>query len=197
MLNLSKGSKLNLTKEAPSLKNLLIGLKWGAQQYDGSADFDLDATAFMLSAGEKCLSEDRIVGYVNPDGKDKSGAVSYGGDNRTGGSGADWDETITVSLDTVPSDVEKVSFVCTIYQAKERKQSFGMVSNCIMAGIDADTGKQLFEFDLGEDYSSQTAIVAAEVYKHNGEWKFNAVAAGYDEGLAAICSRYGIEAENG
>ena len=201
MINLSKGSKLNLTKEAPGLKNLKIGLKWGKQQYDGSFDFDLDLTTFMLDANERVKSEDRVVGYMSNNGgkaTDNSQSVVYYGDNTTGSSGDDFDETVEIHLDKVPEDVQKIAFVCTIYEAETRKQKFGMVTNSIITGMDADNGdKAVFEFDLGEDFSSETALIAAEVYKHNGDWKFNSLASGYDGGLVAICKRYGIDAEGG
>lgn len=197
MLNLSKGQKISLTKEAPGLTKMTLGLKWGAQQYDGQSDFDLDATVFMLDANERVASDDRIIGYMNPNKQDKDGSVIYGGDNRTGGSGDEFDENMIIDLTKVPADVEKLALVCTIYEAKTRNQTFGMVSNSMLTAINNDTNQPIFTFDLGEDFSCETAIIAAEVYRHNGEWKFNALSSGYAGGLADICKRYGIDAEGG
>jgi tellurium resistance protein TerD len=151
----------------------------------------------MLNDKEQVTSEDRIVGYMNKDGKDASGSVIYGGDNQTGGGDAEFDETMNIKLNQVPDDVQKIAFVATIYEAQKRKQKFGMVTNSIITGINASTNQPIFNFDLGEDFSNETAIIAAEVYKYNGEWKFNPLASGYDGGLVAICKRYGIDAEGG
>lgn len=196
MIDLQKGAKIDLSKEHPNLNQLKIGLKWGANQYDGP-EADLDVTAFMLDENENVTAVDRIIGYMSSDGHDLADSVQYAGDNREGSSGNDFDEVITVVLDRIPEDVDKISIVASIYEAEQRKQNFGMISNSVIIGINADTEECIFKYDLGEDYSCETALVCAEVYRYNGSWKFNAVGAGYEGGLANICQRYGIETENG
>lgn len=189
-INLTKGQKVDLTKKNPSLKNIMVGLGWDVNAFDSGADFDLDAAAFMLGANGKCPTEKEFVFYGNLE--HTSGAVKHMGDNLTGEGEGD-DEQIEVSLADIPSNVERVAFTVTIYDAEPRRQNFGQVSNSYIRIVDADTGGELIRYDLGEDFSIETAVVVGELYRHNGEWKFNAIGSGFQGGLAALCGHYGIE----
>ena len=188
-VNLSKGGKVDLTKKKPGLKHLIIGLGWDINKYDGGGEFDLDAAAFMLDASGKAASEADFVFYNNP--KHVSGSVVHSGDNITGAGEGD-DEVINVDLSLVPANIEKIDFTVTIFDGAERKQNFGMVSNSYIHIVDADDNEELVNFDLGEDFSGETAVVAGELYRHQGEWKFTAIGQGYDGGLAALCNSYGL-----
>ncbi|MEZ3487450.1 MAG: TerD family protein [Lachnospiraceae bacterium] len=189
-INLSKGQKVDLTKKNPGLKNIMVGLGWDVNAFDSGADFDLDAAAFMLGAGGKCPTEKEFIFYGNLE--HTSGAVKHMGDNLTGEGEGD-DEQIEVSLKDIPSNVERVAFTVTIYDAEPRRQNFGQVSNSYIRIVDADTNSELIRYDLGEDFSIETAVVVGELYRHNGEWKFNAIGSGFQGGLAALCGHYGIE----
>ena len=145
--------------------------------------------AFLLGANGKVANDSNFVFYSNP--ADPSGAVRYGGDNRTGAGEGD-DETIFVDLATVPANVEKIDFTVTIYDAAERRQNFGQVSNAYVRVVDESTGMELIRYDLEEDFSIETAIVVAEIYRHNGEWKFNAIGSGFQGGLEALCINFGV-----
>ena len=188
-VSLQKGQKVDLTKGNPSLKKLLIGLGWDVNKYDGGHDFDLDAAAFLLGASGKVNSDDDFVFYNNL--KHKSGAVEHMGDNLTGEGEGD-DEEIKIDLSLVPSNVEKIDFTVTIYDAEARKQTFGQVSNAYIRVVDDVTGKELIRYDLGEDFSVETAVVVGEIYRNRGEWKFNAIGAGWSGGLAALGKNYGV-----
>ncbi len=188
-INLTKGQKVDLTKKNPSLKNIMVGLGWDVNEFDSGADFDLDAAAFMLGANGKCPTEKEFVFYGNLE--HTSGAVKHMGDNLTGEGEGD-DEQIEVSLAKIPPNVERIAFTVTIYDAEPR-QNFGQVSNSYIRIVDADTDSELIRYDLGEDFSIETAVVVGELYKHNGEWKFNAIGSGFQGGLAALCGHYGIE----
>ena len=188
-INLSKGQKVDLTKGNPSLKKILVGLGWDVNAFEG-ADFDLDAAAFMLGADGKCPTEKEFVFYGNL--KHATESVIHMGDNLTGAGDGD-DEQITVDLSKVPENVEKIAFTVTIYEADVRKQNFGQVSNAYIRLVDETTGAELIRYDLGEDFSIETAVVVGELYRHNGEWKFNAIGSGFQGGLAALCGHYGIQ----
>lgn len=189
-ISLTKGQKVDLTKKNPSLKNIMVGLGWDVNEFDSGADFDLDAAAFMLGANGKCPTEKEFVFYGNLE--HASGAVKHMGDNLTGEGEGD-DEQIEVSLAKIPPNVERIAFTVTIYDAEPRRQNFGQVSNSYIRIVDADTDSELIRYDLGEDFSIETAVVVGELYKHNGEWKFNAIGSGFQGGLAALCGHYGIE----
>ena len=190
--SLQKGQRVDLTKDRPSLKNVLIGLGWDINHYDGETDFDLDASAFMTKANGKVGNENDFIFYGNLN--HVSGSVQHMGDNRTGEGDGD-DEVIKVQLDKIPSDYDTISFTVTIYEAEKRLQNFGMVENAYVRLIDEDTGEELVRFDLTEDFSTETALVVAEIYKRDGQWKFAAIGSGYDGGLKALCKEYGIDAE--
>ena len=176
-INLSKGQKVDLTKGNPGLKNIMVGLGWDVNAFDTGADFDLDAAAFMLGSNGKCPTDKEFVFYGNLE--HPSGAVKHMGDNRTGDGEGD--------------DEERIAFTVTIYEAEARRQNFGQVSNAYIRIVDKDTNQELIHYDLGEDFSIETAIVVGELYKHNGEWKFNAIGSGFQGGLAALCGHFGIE----
>ncbi len=189
-INLSKGQKVDLTKGNPSLKNLMVGLGWDVNAFDGGYDFDLDASAFVLGANGKCPTEKDFIFYGNL--VHQSGAVEHMGDNLTGSGDGD-DEQIVVDLSRIPPNIEKVAFTVTIYDADVRRQNFGQVSNAYIRIVDQATGQEIVHYDLGEDFSIETAIVVGELYKRNGDWKFNAIGSGFQGGLAALCGHYGIE----
>ncbi|MBQ1661270.1 MAG: TerD family protein [Treponema sp.] len=188
-VSLSKGQKVSLSKERPGVQNFMVGLGWDANAFDG-ADFDLDASAFMVGANGKCPTDKEFIFYGNP--KHPSGAVESMGDNRTGAGDGD-DEQIMVDLSKVPENVEKIAFTCTINEAEARGQNFGQVSNAYIHIMDQATGEEVIRYDLSEDFSIETAIVVGELYKHGGEWKFNAIGNGFQGGLAALCAYFGIE----
>lgn len=189
-INLSKGQKVSLTKGNPGLKNIMVGLGWDVNAFDTGADFDLDAAAFMLGSNGRCPTDKEFIFYGNLE--HTTGAVKHMGDNLTGEGEGD-DEQIEVKLTDVPANVERIAFTVTIYEAEARRQNFGQVSNAYIRIVDADTNQELIRYDLGEDFSIETAVVVGELYKHNGEWKFNAIGSGFQGGLAALCGHYGIE----
>ena len=188
-INLTKGQKISLQK---SIKLALVGLGWDTNRYVGSADFDLDASAFLLGANGKVRKDSDFIFYGNLQSDD--GSVTHTGDSLEGGSGGD-DETLFIDFTKVPEDVQKIVITVTIYEAQERGQNFGQVSNAYCRIVDESNGSELIRFDLGEDFSIETAVVVGELYKHNGEWKFNAIGSGFQGGLAALCGHYGIDAE--
>lgn len=188
-VSLAKGQKVSLTKGNPGLKKIMIGLGWDTNKYDGGADFDLDAAAFLLNSNGKVNNDADFVFYGNS--KHASGAVEHMGDNLTGEGEGD-DEQIKVDLSLVPSNIDKIDFTVTIYDAEARGQNFGQVSNAYIHIVDETNGKELIKFDLGEDFSIETAVVVGEIYRHNGEWKFNAIGSGYKGGLRALCLDYGV-----
>lgn len=191
-INLSKGQKVDLTKGNPGLKNIMVGLGWDVNAFDSGSDFDLDAAAFMLGSDGKCPTDKEFVFYGNL--AHTSGAVNHMGDNLTGAGDGD-DEQIQIELSKVPANIEKIAFTVTIYDAEVRRQNFGQVSNAFIRLVDESNGTELIRYDLGEDFSIETAVVVGELYRNNGEWKFNAIGCGYQGGLAALCANYGVEVE--
>ncbi len=191
-VNLQKGQKVSLTKGNPGLKNVIVGLGWDINQFDTGADFDLDAAAFLLSDSGKAASSDDFVFYGNL--KHASGSVQHMGDNLTGAGDGD-DEQIRIDLSLVPASITKIAFTVTIYEAEARRQNFGQVNNAFIRIYKEDTGEELLRYDLGEDFSIETAAVFGELYKHGEEWKFNAIGSGFQGGLAALCANFGVEVE--
>lgn len=187
-VSLSKGGNVSLSKEAPGLKNILIGLGWDARSTDGS-DFDLDASAFLLKEDGKVRSDGDFIFYNNL--KSADGSVEHTGDNRTGEGEGD-DEAITVALDKVPQDVQKISITVTIHDAESRRQNFGMVSNAFIRIVNLAGNQEIARFDLSEDMSTETAMVFGEIYRHSGEWKFKAVGQGYAGGLKPLAQNFGV-----
>ena len=188
-ITLSKGQKVSLTKGNPGLKHLVVGLGWDTNKYDGVFDFDLDSAAFLLGEGGKVNNDADFIFYNNL--KHSSGAVEHLGDNLTGAGDGD-DEQIKVDLSLVPANVSKIAFTVTIHEALERRQNFGQVSNSFVRVVNEDTKEELLNYELGEDFSIETAIVVCEIYRHNGEWKFNALGSGFEGGLEALCKNFGI-----
>ena len=188
-INLSKGQKVDLTKGNPGLDSILAGLGWDTNRYDGGHDFDLDVSIFMTNEQGKVDTDTNFVFYNNP--KDAAGSVVYSGDNRTGEGEGD-DETVNITLSKVPADVAKISFTVTIHEAQARGQNFGQVSNAYIRIVDTAKNEELLRYDLGEDYSIETAIVVAELHRHGGEWKFAAIGSGFQGGLEALCRNFGL-----
>lgn len=188
-ITLAKGQKVDLTKSNPGLKKIVVGLGWDVNKYDGGFSFDLDTAAFLLDANGKVTTDTDFVFYNNL--RHPSGAVMHLGDNLTGVGDGD-DEQIKVDLTQVPANLEKIDFTVTIHEAAARNQNFGQVSNAYIRVMDEATGEELIRYDLGEDFSIETAIVVGELYRHNGEWKFNAIGSGFQGGLAALCGNFGI-----
>jgi len=188
-VNLTKGQKVDLTKGNPGLSKLVVGLGWDTNRYDGGFDFDLDAAAFLLGGNGKVTGDGDFVFYGNL--KHASGSVEHMGDNLTGEGDGD-DEQIKVNLSAVPAGIEKIDFTVTIYDSDVRKQNFGQVSNAYIRIFDETTNTELIHYDLGEDFSIETAVVVGEIYRNNGEWKFNAIGSGFQGGLKALCQNYGV-----
>ena len=186
---LKKGQKIDLTKGNSTLKNIVVGLGWDTSNYDGGHELDLDVSVFLCGASGKVEHDEDFIFYNNL--RHASGAVEHMGDNRTGDGDGD-DEQIKVDLLIVPEQIQKLAFTVTIDQAVARKQNFGQVSNSYVRVIDEETGNEILKYDLGEDYSIETALTVCEIYRHNGEWKFNAVGSGFQGGLAALCKNYGL-----
>ncbi len=189
-ISLQKGQKVDLTKGNAGLSKLLIGLGWDVNQYDGGSDFDLDAAAFLLGENGKCAAGADFVFYGNT--SHVSGAVTHMGDNLTGAGDGD-DEQIKVDLSKVPASVQRIAFTVTIYDAEARRQNFGQVSNSFIRIVDEAKGQELIRYDLGEDFSIETAVVVGELYRNGAEWKFNAIGSGFSGGLAALCRSYGVD----
>ena len=190
-VSLSKGGRVSLSKEAPGLSKIQIGLGWDERTTDGS-EYDLDASVFLLNAAGKVRSDSDFVFYNNL--KAVNGAIEHMGDNLTGGGDGD-DEVIKVNLkqlETEASDVVKISVVVTIHEAEVRKQNFGQVNNAFIRIVNQDDNQEIVRFDLTEDYSMETAMIFGEVYIKGGEWRFTAVGQGYAGGLAAACKQFGI-----
>ena len=188
-VSLKKGQKVDLTKTNPGLKEILIGLGWDTNKYDGGSAFDLDAAAFLLGANGKVNGDGDFIFYGNL--KHASGSTEHLGDNLTGAGEGD-DEQIKIDLSKVPDNIEKIDFTVTIYEADERKQNFGQVENAFIRVVNMATNEELIRYDLGEDFSVETAVVIGELYRNKGEWKFNAIGSGFSGGLAALCNNFGV-----
>jgi tellurium resistance protein TerD len=191
-ISLQKGQKVNLTKDNPGLKNVVVGLGWDVNAFDTGGDFDLDAAAFLLTDSGKVSRQEDFVFYGNL--KHPSGGVEHLGDNRTGAGEGD-DEQIKIDLSKIPDNITKIAFTATIYEPEKRRQNFGQISNAFIRIYNEATGEELLRYDLGEDFSIETAAVFGELYKNGNEWKFNAIGSGFQGGLAALCANYGIDAE--
>ncbi|QBH97508.1 TerD family protein [Limnobaculum zhutongyuii] len=188
-VSLSKGGNVSLSEADPQMTRVLIGLGWDDRSTDG-ADFDLDASAFLLSASGKVRGDNDFIFYNNL--KSNCGSVEHTGDNRTGDGDGD-DESLKINLASIPADVEKVVFTVTIHDADSRRQNFGQVANAFIRVVNELTNIEIARYDLSEDASTETAMVFGELYRHNGEFKFRAVGQGYAGGLAAMATQYGIQ----
>ena len=187
-VSLSKGGNVSLSKAAPTMKNVLIGLGWDARSTDGQ-DFDLDASAFLLSQNGKVRGDADFIFYNNL--KSTDGSVTHTGDNRTGEGDGD-DEQILINLATVAADIERVVIVVSIDQAEVRGQNFGQVRDAYCRVINQENEQEIVRYDLSEDAASETTMVFAEIYRNGSEWKFRAVGQGYASGLYGIATDYGI-----
>ncbi|MBT2656312.1 TerD family protein [Bacillus sp. ISL-18] len=188
-VSLSKGQKVDLTKTNPGLTSVVVGLGWDTNKYDGGNDFDLDSSVFLLGENGKVTNETDFIFYNNREGA--GGAVVHTGDNRTGDGDGD-DEQVKINLTAVPANIQRIAFTITIHDADSRNQNFGQVSNSYARIFNETTGEELIRYDLGEDFSIETAIVVGEIYRHNGEWKFSAIGSGYQGGLAALATDFGL-----
>ena len=187
-ISLAKGGNVSLSKEEPGLSQILIGLGWDTRATDG-ADFDLDASAFLLATGDKVRGDSDFIFYNNLRSGD--GSVEHTGDNRTGEGDGD-DEALKVKLTGVPAEIQRVAIAVTIHDAESRRQNFGMVQNAFIRVVNDATGREIARYDLTEDASVETAMVFGEVYRHGGEWKFRAVGQGYQGGLGPLARNYGV-----
>jgi tellurium resistance protein TerD len=187
-VSLKKGGNVSLSKEAPGLSAITVGLGWDPRATDGK-EFDLDASAFTLKADGKVRADGDFIFYNNKTSSD--GSVVHNGDNRTG-EGAGDDETIDIDLNKVPADIDKVAIAVTIDEADTRGQSFGQVGGAFIRVINKDGGAEIARYDLSEDYSTETAVIFGEIYRNAGEWKFRAVGQGYAGGLAPLARNFGV-----
>ena len=191
IISLQKGQKIDLTKGNPGLSKIVVGLGWDTNKYSGGADFDLDASAFLLDQNGKAGGIADFIFYNNLVGGD--GSIQHTGDNLTGDGEGD-DEQIKIDLAAVPAHVDKVAITVTIHDAIARGQNFGQVSNAFVRVVNETDGKEVIRYDLGEDFSVETALVVCELYRHQGEWRFNAVGNGFSGGLSALCANFGLQA---
>ena len=190
-VSLSKGGRVSLSNEAPGLSRINVGLGWDERATDG-ADFDLDASAFLLNATGKIRNDNDFIFYNN---LNEGGPVEHTGDNLTGGEGEEDEEVIKINLMRLESEapnVEKIAIAVTIHDAENRGQNFGQVNNAFIRVVNDETNQEIVRFDLTEDYSMETAMIFGEIYKKKGEWRFVAVGQGYSGGLAKVCQSYGI-----
>jgi tellurium resistance protein TerD len=189
-VNLQKGQKVSITKGNPGMTKVIVGLGWDVNQFDTGGDFDLDTAAFLLTDSGKVSKSEDFVFFGNL--KHPSGCTEHLGDNLTGTGDGD-DEQIKINLSLVPGNITKIAFSVTIYEAEARRQNFGQVNNAFIRIYNQETGEELLRYDLGEDFSIETAAVFGELYKNNEEWKFNAIGSGYQGGLAALCANFGVD----
>lgn len=187
-ISLQKGGNVNLSKEAPGLKKMVVGLGWDLRATDG-AEFDLDGAVFLVNAAGKVRSDADFVFYNNL--KSTDGAVVHSGDNRSGAGDGD-DETVSIDLARVPADVERIILGVTIHEADARRQNFGMVSKAFVRCVNADGSREIARYDLSEDGSTEAAMVFGEVYRAAGDWKFRAIGQGFKGGLGPLARSYGV-----
>lgn len=190
-ISLSKGQRIDLTKTNPGLTKAVIGLGWDTNKYNGGYDFDLDASAFLLHEDGKAKGIEDFVFYNNP--KTPDGSVTHTGDNRTGEGEGD-DEQIIIDFTRIPAHIHRIGITVTIHDAAVRSQNFGQVSNAFVRVVDEATGREILRYDLGEEFSVETAVVICELYRNGADWKFSAIGSGFSGGLAALCKNYGLDA---
>ncbi len=187
-ISLQKGGNVNLSKEAPGLAKMVVGLGWDTRSTDG-APFDLDGTVFLLKPDGKVRGDNDMVFYNNL--KSADGSVAHSGDNRTGAGDGD-DESVTIDLSKVPADVDKIAVCVTIHDADARRQNFGMVPKAFVRCINASGHTEIARFDLSEDGSAETAMVFGEIYRNGADWKFKAIGQGYKGGLGPLAASFGV-----
>ncbi|MFO8037810.1 MAG: TerD family protein [Sodalinema sp.] len=188
-VSLKKGQRVSLEKVAPGLSQAFIGLGWDIKATDTGYDFDLDASVFLLGSNEKIISDNHFIFYNNTGSPDPDTSVLYTGDNLTGAGEGD-DEVIKVNFKKVPPEIKKIVVAVTIHEAEERGQNFGQVENAFVRLVDEQTKQEAIRYDLTEDYSTETALIMAEMYRKDGDWRLNAVGSGYQGGLKALLDRY-------
>ena len=187
-ISLSKGGNVNLSKEAPTMNKMVVGLGWDTRATDGAA-FDLDAVGFVLNNAGKVRKDSDFIFFNNK--QNAEGSVVHGGDNRTGDGDGD-DETILIDLSKMPADVEKVAVCVVIYDAEGRKQNFGQVSRAYVRILNDANQQEVARYDLSEDGSTEAAMIFGEVYRNGGDWKFKAVGQGFKGGLGPLAGSYGV-----
>lgn len=188
-ISLTKGQRVSLDKVAPGLTEVFVGLGWDVKVMDTGFDFDLDASVFILGSNEKLISDQHFIFYNNLTSPDPAKSVQHTGDNLTGMGEGD-DEVIKINLPKVPADVQKIVITVTIHEAAERGQNFGQVQNAFVRVVNAQNKQEVIRYDLVEDYSIETALIMAELYRKDGEWRLNAVGSGYQGGLKALLDRF-------
>ncbi|QYX31323.1 TerD family protein [Sphaerospermopsis torques-reginae] len=188
-ISLTKGQRVSLEKVAPGLTEVFVGLGWDVKVMDTGFDFDLDASVFLLGSNEKLISDNHFIFYNNLISPDPAKSVQHTGDNLTGIGEGD-DEVIKINLPKVPADVQKIVITVTIHEAAERGQNFGQVNNAFVRVVNAQNKQEVIRYDLVEDYSIETALIMAELYRKDGEWRLNAVGSGYQGGLKALLDRF-------
>jgi tellurium resistance protein TerD len=187
-ISLQKGGNVNLSKEAPGLSKMVVGLGWDVRATDG-AEFDLDGAVFLLNGSGKVRSDADFVFYNNL--KSTDGSILHSGDNRTGAGDGD-DETVTIELSRVPADVDKIVLAVTIHEAESRRQNFGQVSKAFVRCVNAAGNTEIARYDLSEDGSTEAAMVFGEVYRAGSDWKFRAIGQGFKGGLGPLARNYGV-----
>jgi tellurium resistance protein TerD len=187
-ISLQKGGNVNLSKEAPGLSKMTIGLGWDARSTDGAA-FDLDGVVFVLNQAGKVRSDSDFIFYNNL--KSPDGSITHSGDNRTGAGEGD-DETVTIDLTKVSPDVDKIVFAVTIHDADARRQNFGMVGKAFIRCVNANGNTEIARYDLSEDSSTEAAMIFGEVYRNGADWKFRAIGQGFQGGLGPLAKNYGV-----
>lgn len=186
---LTKGQRVSLEKVAPGLSEVFVGLGWDVKATDTGCDFDLDSSVFLLSANGKLISEAHFIFYNNLTSPDANKSVQHMGDNLTGAGEGD-DEVIKIDLKKVPSEIQTIVVIVTIHEAEARRQNFGQVQNAFIRVINSQTNQEIIRYDLVEDYSTETAMIMAELYLKDNEWRINAIGSGYQGGLQALFDRY-------
>ena len=186
-INLNKGGRINLSKEAPNLKKIQMGLGWDQNRSDTGAKFDLDGSVFLISSNGRTTSETNFVFYNNLQSSD--GSVTHTGDNRTGDISGD-DEQILVDLTQVSNDIQEIIFVVTIHEAHLNRQNFGQISNSFIRLVNQETNQEILKYELDEDYSTETAIEFGKLYRKENSWRFQAVGTGYNAGLQGFVDQY-------
>ena len=188
-VSLTKGQRISLEKVSPGLIEVFVGLGWDVKVVDTGLDFDLDSSVFLLGSNEKLISDQHFIFYNNLTSPDAAKSVQHTGDNLTGAGDGD-DEVIKIQLQKVPADVQKIVIAVTIHEAAERHQNFGQVQNAFIRVVNAQNEQEVIRYDLVEDYSIETALIMAELYRKDGEWRLNAVGSGYQGGLKALLDRF-------
>jgi tellurium resistance protein TerD len=187
-ISLQKGGNVNLSKEAPGLNKMVVGLGWDLRATDGAA-FDLDGAVFLLNSAGKVRSDADFIFYNNL--KSVEGSVAHSGDNRTGAGEGD-DESVTIDLAKVPADVDKIAICVTIHEAEQRRQNFGQVSKAFVRCVNASGNAEIARYDLSEDSSTEAAMVFGEVYRAGADWKFRAIGQGFKGGLGPLAKNFGV-----